>query len=413
MAKMAPEPIWVATAGSSASSFGRRQRYRVSRIRASQPTHGKNNFYKQLGALSLRKKVENSILSAEILAPMALELEEARRINQEEVVRECNLWDDLSKSNEILDNLAESAKLVDALKDLIYNAEEAKLIMELAELDAISDGLFKQAYTASIDVNKLLKKYKISEILKEPYDKEGASLTIESGCGGIYDEMWAQQLARMYIKWAERQGHKWRIVEKYPSSNGGIKSATIEFESKFVYGYLKGERGLHHMTRNLQDESTSSEAGLAAVDIIPLFLESAPDLPIDDKDLVISVPSCEDEKRRTLPAVCVQHTPTGLTFQSTGERSRFANKMKALNRLKAKLLTIPRNQGSSTLSSINRSAVEDTQEQGQETRRYVFYPNKLVQDLKTGVEMPDLDAVLNGSIEPLLNAHIAMRQSST
>lgn len=71
--------------------------------------------------------------------------------------------------------------------------------------------------------------------------------------------MWAEQLSQMYIKWAKKQGHKWRIVEKYPSSTGGIKSATIEFESKFVYGYLKGERGIHHMIRNLQDESAVSE----------------------------------------------------------------------------------------------------------------------------------------------------------
>ncbi|KAI5682772.1 hypothetical protein M9H77_04000 [Catharanthus roseus] len=411
MAKMAAEPITVRAAASS--SLCLLHRHRVSRIRASQPINGKNNFYKQLGMFSLRKKIEDSILSAEILAPTALEVEEARRIKQEEAVRECNLWDDLTKSNEILDNLAESAKVVDALKDVKYKTEEAKLIMELAEMDAINDGLFKQAYTASVDVNKLLKKYEISKILNEPYDKEGASLTVESGSGGIYNEIWAERLARMYIKWAEKQGHKWRIVEKYPSSNnGGIKSATIEFESSFVYGYLMGESGIHHMIGSLQDGSSLFEASLAAVDVIPLFLESVPDLPIEDKDLLISFPSCGEEQGRTVPAVHIEHVPTGLTFQSSGERSRFANKMKALNRLKAKLLTILGNQEISRLSSsINRSAVVDIQ-QNQEARKYVFYPDKLVQDVKTGVQLPDLNAVLNGNIEPLINAHIGMRQAN-
>lgn len=99
-------------------------------------------------------------------------------------------------------------------------------------------------------------------------------------------------------------------------------------------------------------------------------------------------------------------------FLLVGERSRFANKMKALNRLKAKLLTILGNQEISRLSSsINRSAVVDIQ-QNQEARKYVFYPDKLVQDVKTGVQLPDLNAVLNGNIEPLINAHIGMRQAN-
>ncbi|KAL3533687.1 hypothetical protein ACH5RR_007208 [Cinchona calisaya] len=412
MAKVAAELISTrpAVSSSSASLFIGLP-HKTSRIRASQTPNDNNNYsYKQLGMLALRKKIEDSILSAEILAPTAIELEDAKRIKQEEVIRECNLWDDLAQANEVLVNLAECNKVVDSLKDLRYKAEEAKLIMELAEMDAINDGLFKQAYSASVYVNTFLKKYEMSKLLKESYDREGACIIIESGREGIHNERWVEQLARMYIKWAEKQGHKWRIVENFPSKNGSIKSATLEFESKFVYGYLMGERGTHRVIRTSQDGDVLSEASLATVDIIPLFLESAPDIFIDEKDTVISFSLPDEEDfSSSRSSVHIQHIPTGFTVKSTGERSRFANKMKALNRLKAKLLTIMENQRISKLEEINTNAIIDLW--NQETRRYVFSPSKLVQDVKTGVQLTDLISVLNGNIEPLIGAHISSRRS--
>ncbi|KAK2975280.1 hypothetical protein RJ640_001140 [Escallonia rubra] len=266
---------------------------------------------------SLRKKIEDSVSRAEMLAPTALELEEERHIKQEKVIREYDLWDDLAKSNEVLVKLADSAKAVDALKDLKYKAEEVKLITELAEMDVINYGLFKQAYTASTDVSKFLDKYEMSKLLKGPYEVEGACLIIEAGAGGIYPERWAEQLKRMYTKWAGKQGFGGRIVEKCPSKHGGLKSATIEFESKYAYGYLSGERGIHRMISS-HNGSALPKASLAAVDVIPLFLEAAPDLLIDDKDLKISsLSSCEEERGRTKPAVHIEHIPTGIRVQSS------------------------------------------------------------------------------------------------
>lgn len=422
MAKMAAEPVCVRAVGGwnteiqfnpkwNASSSSRRRRTHLlsSTIRASQPIDDKSKFYKELGMFSLRKKIEDSVNRAEMLAPTALELEESRRIKQEEVIREYDLWDDLAKSNEILIKLADSAKVVDALKDLTYKAEEAKLITELAEMDVINYGLFKQAYTSSVDVSKFLDKYEMSKLLKGPYDIEGACVMIEAGSEGIYSEVWAEQLIEMYMKWAGKQGYGGRIVERCPSKNGGIKSATIEFESKYAYGYLLGERGLHRMIRSSHNESTLPEVSSAAVDVIPLFLETAPDLIIDDSDLMISfLSSCDESRRRTKLAVHIQHIPTGLRVQSSGERSHFANKMKALNRLKAKLLVISRYQGTFDVTSIKKDSIVGMWHQ--ETRRYVFTPYKLVQDIKTGIQLPDLNSVLDGNIEPLIGAHINTRQ---
>ncbi|XP_042051387.1 peptide chain release factor PrfB3, chloroplastic-like [Salvia splendens] len=366
------------------------------------------------GMFSLRKRIEDSVLRAEMLAPTALEFEEGKHVDREGVVRDYDLWDDLTKSNEVLAKLADSAKVVDTMRDLTYKAEEAKLITELAEMDAINYELFKQAYASSLDVNKFLDKYEMSKLLKDPYDMEGACIIIESRCGDTLSERWALQLAQMYMKWAERQGYSGRIVERYPSSNGELKYASIELEFKFAYGYLSGERGVHSLIRCSDSTSALPKASLASVDVIPLFINSSADLSIEDEDIQVSYPSyCEGNPQmsRASSAVHIHHIPTGVEVQSTGERSRFANKIKALNRLKAKLLVLLRDHGVSGVGSIKRGAATDRW--SRETRKYVLHPTKMVHDLRSGAQFPDVSPVLNGNLDPLIAAHISSRQSST
>lgn len=413
MAKMAADPFSVRTEPICSSSPWslRSSKTAAFRIHARNNQHidDKNRFYKELGTFALKRKIEELVLRAEMLAPTALEFEEARRLKQEEIIREYDLWDDVAKSNEDLVQLAESAKAVDALKDLRYKAEEAKLITELAGMDSINYDFLKQAYTACVNVNKILDTYEMSKLLREPYDMEGACVTIESGSEGIYSKIWAEKLTRMYIKWAEKQGHKARIVEKQDSENGGIKYVMIELEFKSAYGYLSGERGIHCMSGSSEGKFDLSKDGAAVIDVIPLFLESSPDLRIDENDLEIRTPPLyEQEHGRTSPSVTIQHIPTGLQVQSTGERSRFANKLKALNRLKAKLLIVMREQGVSNLACIRSSDISSSW--NQVARRYVFHPNKSVEDVKTGIQLADLTGVLNGNIEPFISAHINSRR---
>ncbi|XP_042510571.1 peptide chain release factor PrfB3, chloroplastic-like isoform X2 [Macadamia integrifolia] len=343
-----------------------------STIRASQSMEDKDKVYKEVGLFSLRKKIEDAVLRAEVLASTALESEEARQIKQEEMIREYNLWDDLTKSNEILFELADSTRVVDALRDVRYKAEEAKLITQLAEMDAINSRLFKQAYSASVDMSKFLDRYEMSKLLCGPYDMEGACVTIQAGPKGVYPEVWAERLLKMYTQWAKKHGHKGRVVEKYPAKDGGIKSAIVEFEYEYAYGFLCGERGIHRMVGIFHDISLLCETSLARVDVIPLFLHKTSDLEVDDKDLLISSLSRSGEEKlicQTELAVSIRHIPTGIRVQSSGERSHFANKIKALNRLKAKLLVIAMEQGVSNVKNIKRDSIDGLWHQ--ETRSFV------------------------------------------
>ncbi|XP_027367598.1 peptide chain release factor PrfB3, chloroplastic isoform X3 [Abrus precatorius] len=343
-----------------------------------------------------------------MFASTALETEQATWIKQEELVRDFDLWDDPAKSNDVLVKLANSAKVVDSLKDLKYKVEEAKLIKQLAEMNAIDYGLYNQAYEASLDASEILDQYEMSKLLKGPFDMAGACLVIKAGHSGIHHKLWAEQLLRMYVRWAKRQGYEGRIVDRCPFKHGGLISATIEFEFECAYGYLSGEKGFHHLIRGSTDECAQLEASSAIVDVIPMFLENACDLEIDSDDLIISSPLIQGEqKRQTELTVCIQHRPTGISVQSSGERSHFANKIKALNRLKAKLQVIGREQGVESINSIRKENIVNLWQEA--TRRYVSHPYKLVHDVKTGIEVPDLNYVLDGNIGSLIAAHINTR----
>ncbi|WOL11989.1 peptide chain release factor PrfB3, chloroplastic isoform X1 [Canna indica] len=369
--------------------------------------------FKQLGLYSLKKKIEDVVSRAEMVAPTALEMEEASRIKHEEVLRGHSLWDDLDKSDACFTALADAIKIVNDLKDLRYKAEEAKLIMELAETDAISQELFKQAYKASLDVNRSLERYEIVKLLSGPYDKEGACLIIKAGSEEPASEVWTEKLLRMYTRWAEKHGCSAKIIERYPSKGPGTKTKTIEFESEYMYGYLSGERGVHRKICSSSDGSSIPKMYSAIVDVIPLFLGGSIDMQIDDNDMEISYFSSHKQypfDNGIQPAVNIHHIPSGIIAQSSGERNSFANKIKALNRLKAKLLVLKKEHGALYVNRTKREAEAVPKELNHETRRYIFHPHKVVEDVKTGIQLPDLNSILNGNVEPLMRAHISLRQ---
>ncbi|KAL5137924.1 Peptide chain release factor PrfB3, chloroplastic [Glycine soja] len=203
MATVGSEPACARTVHDVASSFSskwqhsstvkKQPRARIPqcslRIRACSSMANKKDIYNQVGLFSLKRKIEDAVLRAEMFASTALEMEEATWIKQEEMVRDFDMWDDPAKSNDILVKLANSAKVVDSLKDLKYKVEEAKLINQLAEINAIDYGLYKQAYETSLDVSEIVDQYEISKLLKGPFDMAGACLVIKAGPKGMYPKV--------------------------------------------------------------------------------------------------------------------------------------------------------------------------------------------------------------------------------
>ncbi|XP_062231262.1 peptide chain release factor PrfB3, chloroplastic-like isoform X2 [Phragmites australis] len=257
----AASPAVCARASASGSRAGR-----LAIRAAALPVDGRGDgaaAYKELGLYSLKKRIEDAVVRVENTASSALELEEARRIKQEEVLRRRNLWDNPAKSHETLSALADAIRVVDHLKDLCYKAEEAKLITQLAEMDVINAELFKQAYKASIDANEYLDRYQMYKLLKGPYDMEGACIIVTAVSEGVASELWAEKLFGMYTSWARKQGYKVGLTEKIASTSGHVQSAAMEIESEYMFGTLSGEKGMHRMIySSLENSGTYQLAGL-------------------------------------------------------------------------------------------------------------------------------------------------------
>uniref|UniRef100_A0ACD5U3P1 Uncharacterized protein n=1 Tax=Avena sativa TaxID=4498 RepID=A0ACD5U3P1_AVESA len=366
--------------------------------------------YKELGLYSWKRRIEDAVIRVETTAYNALEWEEAQRIKHEEVLQSRSLWDNPAKSHETLSDLSDAIRAVDRLTDLLYKAEEAKLISQLAGMDVINGELFKQAYDISSDASEFLDRYEMYKLLKGPYDKEGACIIVTAESEGVASELWTERLFDMYTSWARGQGCKEGLVEKIASTSGRIQFAAMEIESEYMFGTLSGEKGMHRMIYSSVDNSGTGEAISARVDVIPLFLDRPLHFYLDDNDLEISPsPSeCENQGRGNGGTVRVQHMPSGVTAESSGERSYFANKLKATSRLKAKLLMITTELGVSGAKMIEKQAVEE--KYYRETRRYTLGPQELVHDLNTGIQLSDLNSVLEGDIEPFIRGRINSRQ---
>ncbi|EMS62438.1 Peptide chain release factor 2 [Triticum urartu] len=384
-------------AAASARASGIRSRAGRLSLPAALPADGRGDTattYKELGLYSWKRRIEDAVIRVELSASNALEREEARRIEHEEVLQSHNLWDNPAKSHETLSALSDAIRAVDHLKDLLYKvlayrciisnvqAEEAKLISQLAGMDVINGELFKQAYDISLDASEFLDRYQMYELLKGPYDKEGACIMVTAGSEGVASELWAEKLFDMYTSWAQRQGCKEGLVEKIASTSGHTQFAAMEIESEYMFGTLSGEKGMHRMIYSSVENSGTGK-------ISPLPGEF------------------KNRDRRNGATVRVQHIPSGVTAESSGERSYFANKLKAVSRLKAKLLIITRELRVPNLKMIEKQAVEERC--NRETRRYTFGPQEFVHDLNTGIQLSDLNSVLEGDIEPFIRGRIVSR----
>lgn len=216
-------------------------------------------------------------------------------------------------------------------------------------------------------------------------------------------------LLRMYVRWGENQRYRSRVVEKSMGDEAGIKSATIEIEGRFAYGYLSGEKGTHRIVRQSPFNSKGlRQTSFAGVEVMPLLREESLNLDIPEEDLEISFSRAGGKGGQNVnkveSAVRIVHIPSGVMVRCTEERSQLANKTKALSRLKAKLLVIAVEQRAAEIKQIRGDVVKA--EWGQQIRNYVFHPYKLVKDVRTGHETTDITSVMDGGLEPFIKTYL-------
>ena len=322
------------------------------------------------------------------------------------------LWDDPDRARDVMrryrrvqdevvlwDQLDTEADDVVGLLDLL-DPDDADLLEEVAgEVGALENRL------ASLEFQLLL---------GDEYDEHDAFLTVQSGAGGTESQDWAEMLLRMYSRWADTRGFASDVVDVSHGEEAGIKNATLRASGRYAYGYLKAERGVHRLVRlSPFDASNRRHTSFARVDVIPV-LEDLDEVPIASEDLRIETFKASGAGgqyvNKTDSAVRIRHDPTGIVVSCQNQRSQHQNREVAMEMLGARLLErqIAEREAEHSRLRGDQAAVDF----GSQIRSYVLHPYRQVKDLRTGLEVGNADAVLDGRIDPFIQAWLRASISS-
>lgn len=325
----------------------------------------------------------------------------------EQVAAQPELWDDQVRAQRTLQNLNDLKTSLQQLEQWNGRLEDMKAILELLELDE-DESLIQEAEVNLAHLNRALDQWETQQLLSGPYDQGGAVLAINAGAGGTDAQDWAEMLLRMYTRWAEREGYTVHIAELSEGDEAGIKSATLEIEGRYAYGYLKAEKGTHRLVRiSPFNANGKRQTSFAGVEVMPI-LDSSVELDIPEKDLEVTTSRSGGKGGQNVnkveTAVRVVHIPTGIAVRCTQERSQLQNKEKALALLKAKLLIIAQEQRAQEIADIRGDMVEAAW--GNQIRNYVFHPYQMVKDLRTGMETTAVDDVMDGELDAFIQSSL-------
>ncbi len=251
-------------------------------------------------------------------------------------------------------------------------------------------------------------KLRMETLLTGEYDNCNAILTLHAGAGGTESCDWANMLYRMYSRWAAEKGYSLEIIDFLPGDVTGIKTATVEISGENAYGFLKSERGVHRLVRiSPFNANGKRQTSFVSCDVMP-DIEEEIDIEINDDDLRIdtyrSSGAGGQHINKTSSAVRITHLPTGIVVQCQNERSQFQNKDKAMQMLKAKLKLLKEQEQMEKVSDI-RGEIKDIGF-GNQIRSYVMQPYTMVKDHRTNEEISNVTAVLDGKIDPFINAYL-------
>lgn len=320
-------------------------------------------------------------------------------------------WEDSRRAQGLVQERAELARLVGRWRELSRQAEELRLLWELA----VEEG--DESVTPEIEdgVKKLrqsLSEFELKVILSGPHDRKNAIVSIHPGAGGTESQDWAQMLVRMYLRWAERLGFKAEVVDLLPGEEAGIKSATIEVTGEYAYGYLKGETGVHRLVRiSPFDASRRRHTSFASVSVIPEVEEV--EVVVKDEDLRIDVFRSSGPGGQGVntadSAVRITHLPSALVVQCQNERSQLRNRDTALRILRARLYQLYEKKQREELAELTGEKKEIAF--GSQIRSYTFHPYQLIKDHRTGLEIGNVEAVMDGEIGPFIQAYLLSGKS--
>ena len=317
-------------------------------------------------------------------------------------------WDNPEKSQQIVMKTKNAENKLENYAKMTASWEDMMTICEMAaeeDDDSMLDELKESYEKLSADMERC----RLQTLLTGSYDSNNALVSFHAGAGGTEAQDWCQMLYRMYTRWAEAHGYTYKIMDYQEGEEAGLKSADIVIEGENAYGFLKGENGVHRLVRvSPFDANARRQTSFAAIEVIPEIQDDSQDVEIRAEDYEMQVFRSSgaggQHINKTSSAVRLIHKATGIVVACQTERSQFQNKENCLRMLRSKLVEIKEREHLDKISDIK--GVQQKIEWGSQIRNYVFMPYTLVKDTRTGCETSNVNAVMDGALDPFINAYL-------
>ena len=342
----------------------------------------------------------------------ALKLEAAQKeIEELEAASERpDFWNDVENSQKVQKRLKTLKNKCENYQKLCSAWEDMYTMCEMA-IEENDDSMLEELEAEYKNFSEKAESMRLGTLLTGEYDANNALLTLHPGAGGTEAQDWASMLYRMYVRWAERHGYKYTVMDYQDGDEAGIKSATIKIEGDNAYGFLKSEHGVHRLVRiSPFDASGRRQTSFAAVEIMPEITDNK-EIELRDEDIKMDVFRSSgaggQKVNKTSSAVRLTHLPTGIVVSSQVERSHFQNLENCKEMLRSKLAEIKEREHLEKISDIK--GVQMKIDFGSAIRSYVFMPYQLVKDQRTEYENGNIQNVMDGDLDGFINASLSLK----
>ncbi len=321
----------------------------------------------------------------------------------EKEAQDPDLWENRERAQHIMIRQSELRDEIESFEKLKKRAQDTLELLEIAD-DSMQKELEREVEKITAAIDRL----ELNTLLSGKYDRGNALLAIHAGAGGTDSQDWAAMLERMYLRWAERHGYRTEILDRTEGEEAGIKSVTMGVSGHLAYGYLRPEKGVHRLVRlSPYDAAHRRHTSFALVEVLPEMDDmDEVQVPADDikMDVYKSSGAGGQSVQKNATAVRLTHIPTGLVVTCQNERSQLQNKENALRVLKARLLEMKQKAQEEKISELRGEYTKA--EWGSQIRSYVLHPYQLVKDHRTDYEIGNTQAVLDGEIDPFIEAYL-------
>jgi len=320
---------------------------------------------------------------------------------------EPGFWEDRERSKRVSKELEAKKSQLAQYQEFEEQLEELEVLFQLNKEEGSEESAFDEIQQQAEALATKFDSLELQTFMNDPFDNENCYLNINAGAGGTDAQDWAEMLLRMYSRWLEERGYHFQILEASPGEEAGLKSAMIEVSGPYAYGYLKAEQGVHRIVRiSPFDSNQRRHTSFASVAVIPIVEDA--DIEIKPEDLRIDTYRASgaggQHVNKTDSAVRITHIPTNTVVACQKDRSQHQNKEIAMQVLKARLYELKRREQEAEMAKMRGE--QKKIEWGSQIRSYVFHPYQMVKDHRTDMEIGNVQGVMDGGIDELIEAYL-------